>query len=289
MEPTNKEKGKKPVPSSSSPPAIEPAVGRSLVLNREALEKGKRNPLSPPHLSLSPPVAPQPSAARPRLPRPCAAAPPRLRPPVRDATSPDPRSPAASRCHLRRVARRHLPTSSPLRRGSLVAGRPDLEILRCHGSGAPRSSAPRSLPRVATAAPRCLAPVAPLYAVLKPCFSSILLSKSSSHLIHWRPQPVGRYYCWWRDCHRCEIAAVLGAASRRGHCRVVAAPAPLLLASSWPPLLPVEHGLLLAIGPPPVCQQLDEHLYMRVNPEDDMHGSLGSSILLAAWASSLPE
>ncbi|XP_037468990.1 uncharacterized protein LOC119341225 isoform X2 [Triticum dicoccoides] len=50
-----------------------------------------------------------------------------------------------------------------------------------------------------------------------------------------------------------------------GRCCVEAAPAPLLLASSRPPLLPVEHGLLLAIGPPPV------------NPEDDMHGSLGST------------
>ncbi|EMS60164.1 hypothetical protein TRIUR3_26739 [Triticum urartu] len=140
--------------------------------------------------------------------------------------------------------------------------------------------------RVAAAAPRCLAPVAPLYAVLKPSFPSISLSKSSSHLIHWRPQPSGRC-CWWRDCHRCEIAAVLGAASRRGRCHVEAAPTPLLLA--WPPLLPTEHGLLLAIGPPPVCQQLEEHVYMRVNPEDDMHGSLGSSILLAARASSSPE
>ncbi|XBJ19477.1 hypothetical protein VPH35_010453 [Triticum aestivum] len=62
-------------------------------------------------------------------------------------------------------------------------------------------------------------------------------------------------------------------ASRHGRCRVEAAPAPLLLASSWPPLLPVEHGMLLAIGPPPV------------NLDDDMHGSLGSSILLAARAS----
>ncbi|XP_037440699.1 uncharacterized protein LOC119308673 isoform X2 [Triticum dicoccoides] len=87
--------------------------------------------------------------------------------------------------------------------------------------------------------------------------------------------PSGRCCCWWRDCHRCEIAVVLGAASRRGRCRVEAAPAPLLLASSWPPQLPVEHGLLLAIGPPPV------------NLEDDMHGSLGSSILLAARAPSL--
>ena len=39
MVPTNKEKGKKPVSSSSLPPAIEPAVGRSLVLNLEALDK----------------------------------------------------------------------------------------------------------------------------------------------------------------------------------------------------------------------------------------------------------
>ncbi|XP_048574144.1 uncharacterized protein LOC125554746 [Triticum urartu] len=182
-----------------------------------------------------------PSAARPRLPRPRAAAPPRLRPPVRAATSPDPRSPAASRYCLRRITRRHLPTSSPPSRGSLVAGRSDLEIRR-------RPTLPRA---------RCAA-------------------------------PSGRC-CWWRDCHRCEIAAVLGAASRRGRCHVEAAPTPLLLASSWPPLLPTEHGLLLAIGPPPVCQQLEEHVYMRVNPEDDMHGSLGSSILLAARASSSPE
>lgn len=39
MAATSKEKGKKPLSSSSSPPAIEPAIGRSLVLNLEALGK----------------------------------------------------------------------------------------------------------------------------------------------------------------------------------------------------------------------------------------------------------
>ena len=39
MAPTNKDKGKKPMSSSSSSPAIEPAFGWSLVLNLEALEK----------------------------------------------------------------------------------------------------------------------------------------------------------------------------------------------------------------------------------------------------------
>ena len=95
-------------------------------------------------------------------------------------------------------------------------------------------------------------------------------------------------------------------ASRHGRCRVEDATAPLLLASSWPPLLPVEHGMLLAMPTPgllllqllvsllvrslaleqhsscrwvsilaglfdvaclpvQVCQQLDEHVYMRVS------------------------
>ena len=39
MAPTSKEKGKKPLSSTNPPPTIEPAVGRSLVLNLEAMGK----------------------------------------------------------------------------------------------------------------------------------------------------------------------------------------------------------------------------------------------------------
>ena len=39
MEPTHTEKGKKPLPSAYSPLTIEPAVGRSRVLNQEAMGK----------------------------------------------------------------------------------------------------------------------------------------------------------------------------------------------------------------------------------------------------------
>ena len=39
MAPTKKEKGKKPAPSSRSPPAVAPAVDRSIILNPEALRK----------------------------------------------------------------------------------------------------------------------------------------------------------------------------------------------------------------------------------------------------------
>ena len=39
MAPNRTEKGKKPLSSASPPRAIEPAVGRSLVLNQEAMDK----------------------------------------------------------------------------------------------------------------------------------------------------------------------------------------------------------------------------------------------------------
>ena len=39
MAPTKKDKGKKPAPSTSTPPAAAPAIDKSLILNLEALEK----------------------------------------------------------------------------------------------------------------------------------------------------------------------------------------------------------------------------------------------------------
>ena len=39
MAPKQADKGKKPLSSPSAPPAVEPAVGRSLVLNNEAMDK----------------------------------------------------------------------------------------------------------------------------------------------------------------------------------------------------------------------------------------------------------
>ena len=39
MAPNRMEKGKKPLSSANPPPAVEPAIGRSRVLNREAMDK----------------------------------------------------------------------------------------------------------------------------------------------------------------------------------------------------------------------------------------------------------
>src|SRR3954463_16211317 len=39
MAPMRKEKGKKPVPPSRPPPSVAPAVGRSIILNLECLDK----------------------------------------------------------------------------------------------------------------------------------------------------------------------------------------------------------------------------------------------------------